>query len=104
MSDTITERVARGAALLDVATPGWFEAINLDWLDLSNCNRCVLGQLAGDFMDALVEYEINPDEARARGFEVSVDVEDVSVIDAEYDALTAAWRELITARRAGATA
>lgn len=40
-----TEHVARGAALLDEAIPGWHERISLHDLDLASPVRCVLGQL-----------------------------------------------------------
>ncbi len=44
----IDERVLAGAALLDEAVPGWANRINLAWFDLSNGDRCVLGQVYGD--------------------------------------------------------
>lgn len=44
MSDTAT-RVARGAAWLDTKYPGWFQAIDLATLKISDCHMCVLGQV-----------------------------------------------------------
>lgn len=44
------ERVARGAALLDEKRPGWFRAVDLDGLELSSCEACVLGQLFGGYV------------------------------------------------------
>jgi hypothetical protein len=53
MSDTIptaaTERVAAGAAWLDVAAPGWVDRIDPGTLDLSSDADCVLGQVFGSF-------------------------------------------------------
>lgn len=42
-------RVARGAALLDKARPGWAAKISLDTLAMESCDRCILGQLCGEF-------------------------------------------------------
>lgn len=41
------ERVAAGAAFLDVNYPGWYNRINTDTLDIGWCDKCVLGQLYG---------------------------------------------------------
>ncbi len=46
---TITERVARGAALLDEQRPGWAGEINTEELEMSCCFDCILGQLFGDY-------------------------------------------------------
>ncbi len=48
-------RIARGAAYLDERAPGWRQRINLGRLNLSECTRCVLGQLAGGH-EAIWEY------------------------------------------------
>lgn len=40
--------VARGAAFLDAVEPGWRSMIDLETLDLSDTNFCVLGQLWRD--------------------------------------------------------
>lgn len=44
---TARAAVARGVALLDSKVPGWWRVINLDQLDMSDCNDCMLGQLFG---------------------------------------------------------
>jgi hypothetical protein len=46
----ITERVQRGALLLDATVPNWAARIDTDFLALSCCTRCVLGQLFGDYL------------------------------------------------------
>jgi hypothetical protein len=46
-TDTIMERVRRGAMLLDMEVPGWAGKINGDELDLNDCVSCVLGQIYG---------------------------------------------------------
>lgn len=52
------QRVARGAALLDRALPGWAQLIDLGKLDLSDTTMCVLGQL---FEDRLEEKAAAPE-------------------------------------------
>lgn len=47
MTDTIAQRVARGAALLDEVRPGWRAEVDATSLDLSSPGRCILGQLYG---------------------------------------------------------
>jgi len=56
---TIAERVAAGAAFLDEHDPGWWRpdverAIDLDELDLSRTDECVLGQRCP--VEVLAEY------------------------------------------------
>jgi len=46
-------RIERGAALLDELRPGWDKTIDVDRLDLGNCERCILGQLYGGYDQAL---------------------------------------------------
>lgn len=45
MTETVQERVARGAAWLDEQKPGWEDLIDFDTLDLSSCSLCVVGQV-----------------------------------------------------------
>jgi len=42
-------RVSAGATLLDKRFPGWYKHINLQRLDILNCDRCILGQLYGNY-------------------------------------------------------
>ncbi len=46
--------VKQGAELLDRINPGWFLAINTEELDLGDCDKCVLGQLYGEYTDGKV--------------------------------------------------
>lgn len=41
--------VAAAAKLLDSIFPKWFELIDLDIFDMSDCNQCILGQLLSDY-------------------------------------------------------
>lgn len=45
------DRVAKGAALLDEHYPGWAARIAADDLAMSLCDKCVLGQVYGDYWD-----------------------------------------------------
>ncbi|WP_434439738.1 hypothetical protein [Lentzea sp. E54] len=44
-TDTVTERVARGVALLDEKQPRWHDRIELSRLDMESGDACILGQL-----------------------------------------------------------
>ena len=108
----ITERVERGAALLDEKQPGWLDIIDLDLLDISSRCGCVIGQLAGltKASDRGLAYEaatrrlgVGYSAEIPMGFEAPTTREfggdRETVITAEYAGLTEAWRDLITRRR-----
>jgi hypothetical protein len=104
MNDDITGRVERGAALLDEKRPGWDGLIDLGRLDIQSSCNCVAGQLAGGswaFSLTMESLELEDEEEFAdHGFEA--DGNDHPTIEADYAALTVAWRDLITGRRAAA--
>ena len=95
MADTIAARVARGAALLDERIPGWDQRIDLDTLDIDSCQNCVLSQLFGSPQNA---FDFNP----YYGFDIE-DYNPRSRLSSIRRAqrLTAQWRRVIGARRAG---
>lgn len=45
LPDTMRERVAQGAKILDEKEPDWFRKIDVATLDFSSYTNCVLGQL-----------------------------------------------------------
>ena len=47
----LVARVRRGARLLDSESPGWHRRLAGDRLAMESCDRCVLGQLYGDYLD-----------------------------------------------------
>jgi hypothetical protein len=101
---TVTERVAAGVALLDETRPGWERHINLRFLDLGDCWECVLGQ------EFAAEHDPDHDSPFGYGVEMlSLDAVDEARrygFDGpgpEHAALTAEWRRVIEARRAGAS-
>lgn len=90
---TIAERVAAGAAWLDEHEPGWVDRIDLGRLNIRRCADCIGGQLGGWWSKFAARYD---DEPGFNIYRLGLDTLDLE----EYPPLTAAWRDLITARRA----
>lgn len=93
-------RVGRGAEWLDrqPVADEWRSRINLRNFDMTNPCRCVLGQVFGNYWDAV--EELAPQDERGhvdqdgvhnwevdRGFNLPEDEED----DSDWDALERAW-------------
>lgn len=106
----VLARVADGAAWLDLHCPDWTRLVDVDELRMHEEDRCVLGQVYGDFYAApmtlaeAIEYGFESVEAVA-GDELD-DPDDIARLvrmDVEYWLLEDAWHDLIHARR-GATA
>lgn len=103
-------RVARGAAFLDAAEPGWPDRLDPDRLELADGSHCVLGQLHGAFRLGLLRTRLwdassaggmgllSRTSPVALGFFARTDVEDI-LADLDYSYLNAAWRDAIAARR-----
>lgn len=109
MTSTITERVARGAALLDEREPGWHQRINLERLWMRMTCDCILGQLYDPGQDD-VKSEYQDDGYWVGLRALNIPAHPVRYPEAygfaaedtgEYNALDKAWRELIGSRRAG---
>jgi hypothetical protein len=113
---TIEDRVKRGAFLLDATTPGWAEKINGDTLAMRWCDKCLLGQLYGDYDDGLKRIGLllylgwdkgsnkETDEAEeiaaAHGFTITDEEYRVAKRDETvWPALADAWRIEIRSRR-----
>jgi hypothetical protein len=126
---TIAERVAAGAKFLDEHDPGWWRAdveraIDLDTLDLHNGDMCVLGQRCPlettrdcpFYVRAVQLTGIGPDYEDLdfddqEGIEADIDQWAIPLgfqaggatgteRAADYRALTAEWKRVITGRRA----
>ena len=104
---SITERVERGAALLDAKRPGWWRRINLRRLDIRSACDCIAGQLGG-YSDTLRALGLlDGEEDVEHGFEAIDPDGDVlageyhRLVQEDYAALTAAWHDLIGKRREG---
>jgi hypothetical protein len=108
------ERVTRGAAQLDELRPGWDTLVNVDLIDLSTAEDCVLGQVFGNYCTAIDTYirRDDLDERIACGFTINGDRIFEAFNDlADYEGgrpalrvLEEAWREEILRRRAHADA
>lgn len=89
--ETVAARVAAGAAWLDENRPGWEGSIDLETLDMQNSCRCILGQLDGDFYDALARMcfseKVRGAWSVAHGFEPGW--------DDPWSALDEAWISLV---------
>lgn len=53
---SIEARVMAGIEFLDEHEPGWDERVDTDTLDMSNKLDCVMGQLHGDWDEAVIFY------------------------------------------------
>jgi hypothetical protein len=122
----IAERVAAGAAFLDVNDPGWWRAdveraIDLDTLNLLEVDSCVLGQRCPLKAPAVSRYEAYGARLAGRDTRGIADLDSwaiplgfqavTGVIDddgdpllnkaslADYRALTAEWKRVIAERR-----
>jgi hypothetical protein len=114
--DTIEARVKRGALLLDATTPGWAAKVNGDRLAMRWCDKCLLGQLYGDYNDGLKRIGLplyldwdkgsnkESDEAEeiaaAHGFTITDEEYREDVRDeTAWPALADTWRVEIRSRR-----
>ena len=105
--DAARTRVARGAAYLDEADPGWHSRLNAATLELSDGAHCVLGQLHGGFRDGLFRARILDLSSAplaslspvGLGFQARCDLGDeIEALD--YAFLNRAWREALATRTA----
>jgi hypothetical protein len=122
LAGQLLSRVERGARLLDQVEPGWYRRIAADRLAMESCDRCVLGQLHGDFLEGFrmilrslpnrnrysaadhgftlyspeqrIEYQ--PDPADPTGMVVANE----SAIMLRFAALADLWRRHVLAREA----
>jgi hypothetical protein len=99
-------RVARGAALLDVVRPGWFNRIDVGTLTLHDPCGCIVGQLAGhrgscdNYTDEWIDlFGANGGDQHG----VFVMYDGVGSVRAAYQTLQDAWIEAIADRRFSTT-
>lgn len=100
--DVATDRVERGARLLDRAQPGWYHDVSPKALSMGWCRQCVIGQLFEDYYYGLKEVGINPDKAfeeRLFGFEADSYTTSGGTVEITYDLLDDLWRGEIQKRR-----
>ena len=88
------ERVETGASYLDTHNPGWDNRIEVSSLDIQHANRCVLGQLYGNFTRGRIVLKLSEDMSLQNGFSTEIGYKENERL------LTVAWRKLIKKRRA----
>lgn len=94
----LRDAVEQSAATLDRHFPGWEDKIDLDTLDISNVNQCVLGQLFQE------EARKDHDRWIANGYDYAME-RHYSLLFGMYGEAFASpgttryWKELIQARR-----
>lgn len=107
MTTDVATRVALGAALLDERLPDWYTRVSAERLKLSDPQRCVLGQLFGNyFSDAALEVVQRSNAfSIAHGFDVNTlqygsltSVLTWQSIRSECEVLEAAWVVAIAER------
>lgn len=74
------DHVNRGAALLDEHVPGWYDKIDIEQLEMSECANCVLGQV---FADQVPEKELSQIDYGLWGYEIGL--EQLGLTDDEED-------------------
>ncbi len=92
-------RVARGAAHLDHVRPGWFYEIDEGVLKLDNCNRCIVGQLAGDFYSASSRDDLGLADGTVYLLGFALLPEPGELFARGWSHLQDAWIKAIAARR-----
>jgi hypothetical protein len=56
----LRQAVAEGVRLLDAKEPHWSTRINLGALDMEQCDRCILGQVYGDYTEGVEKVFLIP--------------------------------------------
>lgn len=89
---------SRGALFLDEHAPGWAWCVDPGTLYMGCAERCVLGQLAGSFLEGARLAGLWYDQLLALGFAGGCGLSD-SDYDVWADWATSRWREEIARRR-----
>lgn len=92
----LEENVARGISLLDAKRSGWDKEIDLSILVMKDGCQCILGQLAGEFVDGCSSLGITIEQAPDYGFDFN-DKVDMQFRD-QYRTLEDIWVKRIRER------
>lgn len=111
-NEEIQLAVKKGVLWLDENHDGWEFKIDLSKLQMSNCERCVIGQAVGNYWRTTAEearkmresevedfenYLSGDEWAAEHGFDVNT-VENGTQYSVSYAALEAAWVEVLNDR------
>lgn len=67
---SVVERLAKGAALLDVRVVNWSELVYFHDLDMSSISTCVLGHVFGSFARGKEELNLDDLQISECGFDI----------------------------------
>ncbi len=88
------KQIAKGVALLDQHVGlDWRERINLDMLDLRDCEVCIVGQLFISYRAGLRTLEIEPITEDVIEFGFGLDGEVLDFDHPNWNILTEEWRQ-----------
>lgn len=85
------QQIARGMVLQDKLDPGWRTSIDLERLDVGECDTCILGQRHGAYSDGLDALGITEHDGPDYGFDVEVG----TGYPERCNQLTAEWRNAL---------
>lgn len=96
----IAERASRGADLMDEEEPDWANKIVLSEFEISNCDKCILGQVFGSYTSGLVAVgeEFLDGEIHDFGFDLDCDYDETGIADDYFAELGKCWTKEITTR------
>lgn len=95
--------VKKGSIWLDDFHPGWAESINIDLLDMNNCNQCIIGQAVCNYFDLYQQathqdnqYEDIEEWAIEHGFQAPDDTDESQ--STEFIKLETLWTKEVRKR------
>lgn len=100
MTELYKEKEVRaGIAFLDKKDPEWREDLDVDYLDMWDCENCILGQRHGDYLDGLAELGLTDEDSYRLGLDLKMedlkgedpDGHPVSMGRKRYDDLRETW-------------
>lgn len=94
-------KLKKGVAYFDdLRGTGWVKKVNVKYLDMGDCKRCIVGQLEGDFFEFRSSMRWTWEKARKYGFCVAGDeAKPLGQVMRETTVLTAEWKAKILALR-----
>lgn len=96
---SISRRVLRGVDFWDQCEPGWRDRLDSQWFDMSSNTNDLLGQLCGNYSNALSQLGISEHMAVKFGFSVPHLIYGDDASD-YLNALTSEWRKYLPEKKA----
>lgn len=91
MTNKYTQKVQRGIEFLDENEPGWRQWIEIESLNLGDCEACILGQLFGTFDLGIGHYGLSCEKEEILGFNMWGNQN-----NEDWQQLTQAWKDALT--------